>query len=247
MQERTAAAPKGADALDDVIYRISHDLRASVRAMRDLPEWLEEDLRAEGGEPGASVAEILDLMSDHAARLDGMLEGLLAHSRVGRLQDRRDLLPGEVFEKVLAALDPGPGVTFYRQFASQPVSMGEADAAKIFQILLSNALTHARRPDRGLEIEVASCRSGDMWELLFADNGPGIRAEVAETVFLPMVRQTTTGQEPWRGAGMGLAVLRKIAEVYGGTVDLEHRRRRGGALFRLRLPVLADTKPAAAG
>ena len=237
MEHAIPARSRGPGGLDDVIYRLGHDLRASVRAMRDLPEWLDEDLRAAGFTPSGEVADTLELLTEHARRLDAMVDGLLAHSRVGRLQERACLLPAQVFEGVLAELAPGADVTFFCQFSAQPIEMGEADAAKVFQVLLSNALAHARAPGRGLEIEIASCRSGDTWELLFADNGPGIAAEVAETVFLPMVRQASKAETG--GAGMGLAILGKIADAYGGTIDLEHRRRRGGALFRLRLPVLS--------
>lgn len=239
MRVTGSTARTGDSELDDIIYRISHDLRASVRAVKDLPEWLEEDLRAQGVVPSADAAETMALLTDHARKLDAMIAGLLAYSRVGRLQDRVRLLPAEVFQGVLAEVAPGPEVKFYCQFAAQPIWMGAADAAKVFQVLLSNALTHARSPDRDLEVEVVSCKSGETWELLFADNGPGIAPEAADRVFRPMVRQAPGLDAGEGGAGMGLAILRKIAAAYGGTVDLEHRRRRGGTLFRLRLPVLA--------
>lgn len=248
MERMVGTESAGANELDEIIYRISHDLRASVRALRDLPEWLDEDLRAQGFVPEGDAAETLALMAEHATRLEAMIAGLLAYSRVGRLQAHARHLPGEVFEGLVADLAPGPDVAFFCQFAPHPVRMGEADVAKVFQVLLSNALAHARRPDRRLEIEIASCRSGDTWELLFADNGPGIAPDAADRVFRPMVRQPPSSDENGSeiGAGMGLAILRKIAATYGGTIDLEHRRRRGGTLFRLRLPVCADAVQASA-
>ena len=58
-------APVDDDILDDVIYSISHDLRASIRAMRELPEWLKEDLAAQGIALAGEPDELLGLMQDH--------------------------------------------------------------------------------------------------------------------------------------------------------------------------------------
>lgn len=222
--------------VDEIVYRISHDLRASVRALRELPDWLREDLSDMNVEIEGESDRTLSLIASHARRLDEMLNGLLTFSRVGRLQDRVRIQPQDIFEQVLAELEVGPDVKFFTQFNTAEISIGAADVARIFQVLLSNSIAHARRNDT--QIEVTSCRSGDFWELLVSDNGPGIPDRDKETIFRPMTKLVSRDED--EGGGMGLAILSKIVDHYGGTVHVEDRIRRGGCTFRVRLPVLVD-------
>ena len=219
---------------DDLVYRISHDLRASVRALQELPAWLSEDLAEEGVRLGDEPSATLRLIQSHARRLDEMLNGLLAYSRVGRLQEIVTVRPQDVFQQVLAEIDPGPEATFFTQFLPVEVRAGASDIARVFEILLSNALHHGGPKPK---IEIISCRSGDVWELLVADNGSGIPEGEKERVFKPMVKLVSRDED--EGGGMGLAILRKIADHYSGSVHVEDRRRKGGTTFRVRLSILA--------
>lgn len=224
------------DALDEIIYAISHDLRASIRALRELPEWMKEDLDALGIALPDGPTELLGHMQDHALRLDAMLAGLLAYSRVGRLQGVEILEPEDIFKQVIGAIAPPETAQFFCRFNAVPIRMGMADAAKIFEILLSNALSHGAG-STGAEVEITSCRSGEFWELLVADAGPGIPPERVEQALRPMSRLSGGAEAPF--AGMGLAILDRLARHYGGDLGIETRKRRGGCLVRLRLPVLA--------
>lgn len=223
--------------IDEIVYRISHDLRASVRALRELPDWLREDLGEMQVDISGEPDRTLSLIASHARRLDEMLNGLLTFSRVGRLQDHVRIQPQDVFEQVIAELGPNPEVTFFAQFNAVEIDIGAADIARIFQILLSNALAHSDRPDP--RIEVTSCRSGRHWELLVSDNGPGIADADKAAVFRPMHKLVSRDED--EGGGMGLAILSKIVAHYEGSVHVEDRKRRGGCTFRVRLPVLAET------
>lgn len=228
--------PDSGTEVDDLIYAISHDLRASIRAIRELPDWLRSDLTDQGVDLSGGPDELIDLMRAHAGKLDQMLAGLLAYSRVGRLQDAANLDPQHVFKEVVAAIAPPDTVSFFCRFNPAMVRMGPADMAKTFEVLLSNAIAHGHGKT-GADIEVTSCQSGDQWELLVADNGPGIPADQVHKVTQPMTR--LSGQSETSGAGMGLAILARIVETYEGTLSIESRKRRGGCLIRLRLPVLA--------
>lgn len=233
MKQKVTASP---EALDDIVYHISHDLRASVRALSELPNWLKEDLDdQEINLEGESLAT-LALIQSHARRLDEMLNGLLAYSRVGRLQELVTLSPQDLFTAVLSELDPGERVEFFTQFNPVKIRMGSSDAAKVFQVLLSNAIRHVHSDPA--QVEITSCRSGGYWELLVSDNGVGIADHDKERVFQPMMKLVSRDED--EGGGMGLAILRKIATHYGGTVHVEDRVRRGGTTFRVRLPVVVE-------
>ncbi len=236
MEVAPSKSPKPSrDAQDDIIYMLGHDLRASIRAIHELPAWLRDDLEDRSVDLSGEPDEVLSLMQTHADRLDAMLSGLLAYSRVGRVQQLCRVKPADIFEQVLSALAPPEEAQIFCRFNPVTVEMGEADIAKSFEVLLSNALAHGRSENE-VRIEVTSCKSGDVWELMVADCGPGIADHARRDALKPMTRLAA---DPQTGAGMGLAILDRIASQYGGDLSIEGRRRRGGCLVRLRLPVLA--------
>ena len=75
----TAAStpPVSSPELDEFIYLISHDVRGSVRALLELPQWIAEDLQEAGIPVDGSVATSIEMMNRHAGRLDRMLVDLL--------------------------------------------------------------------------------------------------------------------------------------------------------------------------
>jgi PAS domain S-box-containing protein len=122
-----------------------------------------------------------------------------------------------------------------RHFASQELQV-RADAGRLRQLLhnlLKNAL-EAIGDGRKAHVEVLTRRIEDgaraFVELAVADNGPGLPEGFGERWFEPY----TTSKA--RGTGLGLAVVKKIAEEHGGSVRAENRAE-GGAVFTLRLPL----------
>ena len=101
--------------IDDFIYLMSHDVRASVRALLELPQWIADDLLEAGIEVTGPVADSINMMNRHTARLDRMLMDLLAYSRIGRMQDvvRVDL--AAALEDVMTGLKLPDGINIARR------------------------------------------------------------------------------------------------------------------------------------
>ena len=125
---------------DEIIYRISHDLRASVRALQELPSWIAEDLDRAALRLPAPTSRHLELVADHACRLDLMLTGLLEYSRVGRMQPITAVAPRDVLEDVLEDLGFEDDVVVTRQMDRGKVQMGLDDLHRILSIPLVNAV-----------------------------------------------------------------------------------------------------------
>jgi len=99
--EQMPAQPEGNDGsqesgqnsqdIEDLIYLISHDVRSSVRALLELPNWISEDLEEAGFPVQGQVAASIELMNRHTSRLDRMLVDLLTYSRIGRMQSVQTL------------------------------------------------------------------------------------------------------------------------------------------------------------
>lgn len=219
---------------DDIIYRISHDLRASVRALQELPNWIAEDLdQASVNLPGPTNRH-LELISNHACRLDLMLTGLLEFSRVGRLQTISAINPNTVLREVIEDLCLPDEVKMKVRMDRGNVQMGHVDLQRLFSILLTNAVRF--HPDRAPRIVISGGPVNDReWVFELSDDGPGIPPEKAEFVQRPMTKLVSRDVDI--GAGMGLAVLRKIAETYGGSLTIGTPKSGKGTRVTVRLLV----------
>lgn len=94
----------GSKEFEDFIYLLSHDVRNSVRALVEVPQWIKEDLIANGHSISGSLAENMELMDTHTRRLDRMLTDLLVYSRVGRMQAMRSIrFPDRTFVRCAAS------------------------------------------------------------------------------------------------------------------------------------------------
>lgn len=201
--------------LDDFAYVTSHDLRSPLSDVRNLAQWLAEDL---GDSLPAGSARHLQLMQDRIVRMEGLLDDLLEYSRVGRLtEDAREFDAGEVVQEVLSLVAPPDG--FEVVFRGEPVTFHtpRTPFATVVRNLVSNAIKHHDRERGSIVVEVA--RRGDRAEVRVIDDGPGIAPEFHERVF--RMFQTLRPRDEVEGSGVGLALVKKTVEVHGGTVRIE--------------------------
>jgi signal transduction histidine kinase len=219
---------------DEIVYRISHDLRASVRALQELPTWISEDLDKSAVVLPKPTGRHLELIASHASRLDLMLTGLLEYSRIGRMQPISAIRLAEVLQEVVEDLCLPGDATLNARMDGGAVQIGHADAARIFFILISNAVRF--HPTHAPTIDVSGGPVGDgVWQIEVADDGVGIPAEKRAFVQRPMTKLVSRDVDP--GAGMGLAVLKKIADVYGGDVEIGAPKTGVGTRVTVRLRV----------
>lgn len=214
--QQPSAPGQSSQDMEDFIYLISHDVRASVRALLELPQWIKEDLESSGVRIDAQVANSINLMNRHTGRLDRMLVDLLAYSRVGRLQTTKELDLDQVLSDVLDDMRIPPGFAISQDLGCSRIFMGESDLPILLRDLISNGIKHHDR-DTG-QIMVASRRDGRTVVLTVADDGPGIEPQFHERVFSPMT--TLRPRDEVEGSGMGLAKASKIAQFYGGSANI---------------------------
>ena len=212
--------------IDDFINFMNHDFRASVRALIELPHWIAEDLAEAGVEVSASVGQSIEMMNRHTARLDRMLMDLLAYSRVGRLQDVVRIDVNTALDEVLAGVHLPDGMVLERDITCSHVVMGQQDMGTLWSALITNAIKH-HNTKQGCII-VRSKREGAMVRLSVSDNGPGIPEKFYAKALSAMT--TLRPRDVVEVTGMGLASARKIAEHYGGTLELSEAEEGAGGL-----------------
>ena len=232
---RTASqntVPGHSKDFEDFIYLISHDVRSSVRALIEVPQWISEDLTEAGQKIEGSLADNLDLMNTQTRRLDRMLTDLLVYSRIGRMQNVLSVDLAEAVDSVCQELVVPKSIQLSVDLRQTQLNMGERDIMTLLTALLSNSIRH--RDDRTTRISLASSQEGDTCVMTFQDDGPGIAPQFRDRVFDAMT--TLKSRDEAEGSGMGLAHVRKILDCCGGTLkwlDLPSER---GVGFELRFP-----------
>ncbi len=202
--------------IDDFIYLMSHDLRGSVRALMELPNWIAEDLDEAAVDVPASVATSIEMMKRHTARLDQMLVDLLAFSRIGKFQEVVCVDLDVAVGRVVEGLRLPEGLRVQRDIKCTNVMLGEQDIQLLLKALVGNAAKH-HHAATGM-IRISTRTEGAMIRLIVCDDGPGI----PEKYYAKALSALTTlrPRDEVEGTGMGLANVSKIAAHYGGYMAL---------------------------
>ncbi|MEM9967232.1 MAG: HAMP domain-containing sensor histidine kinase [Pseudomonadota bacterium] len=217
--------------MEDFVYLISHDLRGSVRALTELPEWIIEDLREAEITIDERLGASIDMMRTHMRRLDRMLVDLLTFSRIGRMQNVHAVELSSALASVVGSLDIPESFKISSRFDCSTLWIGERDILTLLSALLENAIKHHDACTG--HVELCSRIENQMVVLEVADDGPGIPPRFQERVFAPMV--TLRPRDEVEASGMGLANVRKIATFYGGSAQLLPVEK--GCRISVRLPI----------
>jgi K+-sensing histidine kinase KdpD len=226
-----AEALREADRLKDALLAsVSHDLRTPLTTIKALAH----DIA--GGPSGDERAAIIEQQAD---RLNHMVADLLDLSRLnaGGLPMEPEINAAE--DLVGAALQQVSGALLGRELRttlawSEPVPLGRFDfvhSLRILVNLIENALKYSPA-DTPIDIEVT--RQGDWLALSVADRGRGVPPAERERIFAPFYRPAGVSPDAG-GAGLGLAIARRLAAAQGGTLVYSERPG-GGSVFTLCLP-----------
>jgi signal transduction histidine kinase len=213
----------------------SHELRTPLTSVLANLELLAD--RSEVGQlPGdmGDAARSALRSSQRMRRLVGDLL-LLARTDAARIVPREPIDLAQVVVEAAGELGPVSGEHEISLDVRPAVVEAARDELHRLAInLLENALRHT---PPGTEVQVSTRTVGDAVELVVQDNGPGVPAELAPTLFERFVR----GAGDRGGSfGLGLAIVQAVAVSHGGSVTLEERAEGTGARFVVRLPAYSD-------
>lgn len=228
-QESARELARSNHDLEEFAYVASHDLRAPLRAIRNLAGWLEEDL---GANLNGENRERMDLLKSRVARLEQLIDDLLNYSRAGRVLGAiRKVQSRELVNDIIELLSPPPGFEVINQVNLPQFETAVAPFEQVLRNLLNNALKHHDRPAG--RIEVGGVEKDGSLEFWVTDDGPGIPPEFHERVF--QLFETLKPRDTLEGSGMGLAVVKRTVEKLGGTIQIECGSPRG-TTFRFTWP-----------
>ena len=194
---------------------VSHDLKAPLRAVNRLAEWLIEDHAANLNTEGVRLCELLRMRVRHMHQL---IEGILAYTRIGRSRESDVAVDlNHTLTQVLASLVVPRHITVKLSPRLPELRGIPEQLHQIFQNLLDNAIQYMNKAEGHIEVGAERLRDG--WQLRVADNGPGIPQRFLTKVFEVFQRLNMGDDKP--GTGMGLSLVKRIVETRGGRVWCE--------------------------
>src|SRR5262245_45451560 len=225
---------------DEFLATASHELRTPLNA---IVGWA-QILRV-GGLDEVKVQHAIEVIERNARAQAQVIDDLLDVSRIitGKLRlDVRPLMPAASIESALDSVRPAAeakGVTVHALLDAQagPIS---GDAGRLQQIawnLLSNAIKFT---PRGGRVEARLERADSHIEITVSDTGEGIAPEFLPYVFDRFRQADATAARAARhrgGLGLGLAIVRHLVELHGGSVSADSEGKGKGAIFTVRLPL----------
>lgn len=229
LAQTTALLKERNQELDQFAYVVSHDLKAPLRAIANLSEWIEEDL---GGQLPADNQHQLALLRSRVYRMEALINGLLAYSRVGRIDTAIEPVSlGNLLADVIDSLDPPPTFQIHLPAKLPILNTKRLLLNQVFSNLISNAIKHHDRPDGKVFITVQDQDS--FYEFAVTDDGPGIDPRYHSKVFV--IFQTLKARDEQENTGVGLSIVKKIVETEGGTIHVESQVGQG-TTFRFTWP-----------
>jgi len=211
--------------LADFAHVVSHDLKAPLRAIDSLVKWMASDYKDKFDDEGR---EQLDLLLGRVKRMHDLIDGILQYSRAGRIREEVvEVDLAEVVPGVIDLLSPPASIRITVDTPLPKVVIERTRIAQVFQNLLSNAIKYMDKP-AGL-VQVGCVEEAEFWKFYVKDNGPGIEEKDRERVF--GLFQTLKPRDKADSTGVGLAVVKKAIEMYGGRVWIESTVGEGSSFF----------------
>lgn len=217
--------------LAEFAYIASHDLKAPLRVIDNASKWLEEDLQ-EHLTP--ETQENMTLLRGRVRRMEKLLDDLLEYSSIGRTVDERfaEIITGDtLMDNILALLSPPEDFTVTVSHGFADIHVRRMPLQQILMNLISNAIKHHDKKKGCIEVTVENGEA--YYTFSVKDDGPGIPAQFHDQVF--KMFQTLKPRDQVEGSGMGLAMVRKNIEVFGGNLTLESSEG-NGSIFRFTWP-----------
>ena len=215
VEERTKKLEFANRNLSEFAYIVSHDLKAPLRAISQLSQWISEDNYNNLNEDGRKN---VGLLKGRVKRMYRLIDDILAYSRAGRGDEKREQVDMmQLAEEVIDSLLKPENIRINIENTLPVITGSRVHFQQILQNLLSNSIKFMDKPD-GI-ISIGCKRKNSYWSFCVRDNGPGVDSKYKEKIF--QIFQTLSPDQNEESTGIGLTLVKKIVGIYGGEIDME--------------------------
>jgi PAS domain S-box-containing protein len=206
------------EELENFAYIVSHDLKAPIRGIGSVTDWLKEDYAHLMDDEGKNL---LELMKRRVLRMQQLIEGILKYSRIGKKDGEKvEIDVNLILDEAVDTVASGLGSNDFALIIPEKLPIiihNEIRVHQVFQNLISNAIKYGDKEKCTVEVTVKDV--GDFWEFCVEDNGPGIKPVYHDRVF--KIFQTLQARDEFESTGVGLSIIKKIVEQGNGRIWIE--------------------------
>ena len=211
--------------LREFAHVAAHDLKAPLRGIATLADWIEHDYAPCIDEQGR---QSLALMQERVTRMTHLIDGILRYAEIGHGEPAFEPVDMQTLvTEVIEQVAPPAHVSVSVEGVLPSLPCDRVRLTQVFLNLISNAVKCSDKPTG--EIRITAVEGPDAWEFRVADNGPGIEARHFDRIF--QMFQTLSSGDRCESTGLGLAVVKKIVEMHGGSVWVESKVGSGSTFF----------------
>ncbi len=246
LQEALEGLRKADRRKDEFLAMLAHELRNPLAPLRNS---LHVMRLTKDPDLVAKTRDIMDRQLSHMVRL---VDDLLEVSRISlnKMELRRSMvLLSEVIKNALETARPviqEAGHTLSVSLPPEPIHL-DADLTRLAQVFSNLLINSARYTEERGQIWLTATREGNQVTVVVRDTGVGIPASALSRVFEMFSQVDRSLERSAGGLGIGLALVKGLVEMHGGTVQAESSGEGQGSTFTVRLPVLEDRVELSAG
>lgn len=201
--------------LETFAYVASHDLKSPLRGIVQLSNWIEDDLNTQDY---AELPNHMRLMKSRIMRMEKLLDDLLMFNRAGKSNGKLSKVNvREMATEVFSIQNIRHGIRLDLPGDLPVFTTFSTPFEQVLRNLFSNALKHHDR-ENGVVTMTCHDVNDKFYEFSVCDDGPGIPEQYQQRVFAMF--HTLKTRDEVEGSGMGLALIQKIVEAYGGKITL---------------------------
>lgn len=210
--------------LQDFVHISAHDLKTPVRGIGTLADWIISDYGDKLDEQGQ---EQVRLLKTRVVRINKLIDGMLLFSKITRTTtNEKPVSLNNLLDQVIKNLKVPDNIQVAVNSLPE-ITCDYRHLTQLFDILITNAITFMDKSN-GI-IKIGCVEMNNFWKFYVSDNGPGIEQQYHERIF--RIFQTLPKNEEPETAGVGLAVAKKIVELYDGKIWIESQPGKGSTFF----------------
>ncbi|NQT03421.1 MAG: HAMP domain-containing protein [Planctomycetes bacterium] len=211
--------------LKDFAHIVSHDLKAPLRGIKIISDWILTDYADKFDEDGR---EQMNSLSSRVEWMYKLIEGVLEYSRVGRVKEERvEVDLNKVVPEIIDVVAAPENIVITLESELPVIECEKTRITQVFENLLSNAIKYMDKPQG--QIKIGCVEEDGFWKFSVADNGHGIEERHFERIF--QIFQTVEQHDKFESTGVGLTVIKKIVELYDGKIWVESKVGEGSTFF----------------
>ncbi|WP_207421689.1 sensor histidine kinase [Desertivirga brevis] len=209
--------------LNQFAYVVSHDLKAPIRGIYNVVQWIEEDL---GGEISSEMRKYLNIIPQRINRMEDLIHGLLDYARISRDKPVKEVVDVNLMlNEITEMLVPE---NFRIKIGKMPVLFTEKiRLEQVFSNLISNAVKYSTGQSPLVEIQILE--KSNEYEFKVIDNGIGIDRQYHAKIF--EIFQTLREKHDKESTGIGLAIVKRIIEEKHSIIKVESESGKGAAFI----------------